>query len=139
MKKNNVKDAVLMIAFAGLVSVNCATAYNSYKVASKNAEVKEPVEEIDDKEAINTFREEQRIAYYIQKSGIKMNGAITKPQYFGKLPDDYKNLLIMIKDFNKEDLSYYLKMNVGKDEALVFERELADLKKPEFIEASYQR
>ena len=138
MKKNNVKDAVLMIAFAGLVSVNCATAYNSYKVASKSANIKEPVQEVNEDDFVNLM-EEKRVSYYIQKSGIKMNGAITKPQYFGKLPDDYKNLLIMIKDFNKEDLSYYLKMNVGKDEALVFERELADLKKPELIEASYQR
>lgn len=138
MTKNDVKDVVLAIAFVGLLGANVAAGYKSYRFAKKSAEFKEPVEE-DAKKAFNSLREEKRVAYYIQKSGIKMDGSITKPKYFGKLPAEYKILIIDIKDLYKEDLKYYLKMNVDREEVLVFERELADMNKPEFIDASYQR
>lgn len=139
MKKSDTKDLILIISFIALLSANYALGFESYKAGKKSVDLKEPVEEVNDKDAFINLMEEKRVAYYIQKSGIKMDGSITKPRYFGKLPNEYKNLIIITKDFDKENLAYYLKMNIDRDEALVFERELADLKNSEFMKASYQR
>lgn len=67
---------------------------------------------------------ERNIAYYTQKSGITMDGAITKPAYFVKVPAEFKNAIINVKDLNKELLKEYLSMKFTKEEQIQFEYEL---------------
>ena len=67
---------------------------------------------------------ERHIAYYTQKSGITMDGAITKPAYFVKVPAEFKNAIINVKDLNKELLKEYLSMKFTKEEQIQFECEL---------------
>lgn len=67
---------------------------------------------------------EKHIAYYTQKSGITMDGAITKPAYFVKVPAEFKTAIINVKDLNKELLKEYLSMKFTKEEQIQYERDL---------------
>ena len=51
--------------------------------------------------------EDDRIAFYIQNSGIKMDGSITKPEFFKYFQYGYTDTVIRVKDGDKTKLKSY--------------------------------
>ncbi len=93
-------------------------------------------EQEKNKEVANQLIEEDklkdRIAFYIQNADIKENGSITKPEFFKYIPDEYKDIIIFIKDKNVEQLKSYQKRKIDPDNRIIFEAEITH--KQEFFE-----
>ena len=76
------------------------------------------------KQLLPSIETEDRIAYYIQNAGIKKDGSITKPEFFKYIPNEYKDIVIMLKDSNPDTVTSYLKRKISPENKLIFESEI---------------
>ncbi|MBR4316319.1 MAG: hypothetical protein IKP65_05085 [Alphaproteobacteria bacterium] len=77
--------------------------------------------------------EDDRIAFYIQNSGIKMDGSITKPEFFKYFQYGYTDTVIRVKDGDKTKLKSYISRKIDPENKLKFEAEVLRMKENEKI------
>lgn len=77
--------------------------------------------------------EDDRIAFYIQNSGIKMDGSITKPEFFKYFQYGYIDTVIRVKDGDKTKLKSYISRKIDPENKLKFETEILRMKENEKI------
>ena len=71
-------------------------------------------------------KEEDRIAFYIQNSGIKTDGSITNPMFFGCIPSEYQKKIIWIKDKEPETLVKYQTRQIKQENIFYYKTLIED-------------
>lgn len=80
-----------------------------------------------------------RLAFYVQSSGIKLDGSITKPDFFFKLSNDDKNNIILIKDLDKELLRKLLSIKIPEEDKKRFLQEISNKENSVILQSYKQR
>ena len=126
--------AFLIAATTTALVANSEIVANSENISNNKIDTKE--NNITEQKYIDTMLQEasnkllpsieteDRIAYYMQNAGIKEDGSITKPNFFKYIPDEYKDIVIMLKDSNPNTVTYYLKHKISPENRIVFESEI---------------
>ena len=121
MNFENIAMGLIFLVGAGsVISLDYIHEYNLSKLS--DAEIKNVIDvdvKVDD---------EARLAYYIQESGIKLDGSITNPAFFAKLNDQYKTMIVFVKDNDKDTLKRYLSMKISRENRKLFDAEVEQVK-----------
>ncbi len=121
MSFENIAMGLIFLVGAGsAISLDYIHEYNLSKLS--DAEIKNVIDvdvKVDD---------EARLAYYIQEAGIKLDGSITNPAFFAKLNDQYKTMIVFVKDNDKDTLKRYLSMKISRENRKLFDAEVGQVK-----------
>ncbi len=131
-KIQNTKEITLVVFL--IAATITAVVANSENVSNNKIDTKENntteqkyidamLQEASNK-LLPSMETEDRIAYYMQNAGIKEDGSITKPNFFTYIPDEYKDIVIMLKDSNPDTVTSYLKRKISPENKILFESEI---------------
>ncbi len=130
--KEDLKNASLMLIFATLLLGGAYFGEPTQKdIENQEAYTQELIQQYEQEQnkeiaakMITEERNEDRIAFYIQNAGIKENGSITKPEFFKYIPNEYKDMIILIKDTQIDQLKSYMKRKIQPENKIIFEAEV---------------
>ena len=129
--KEDLKNASLLLIFAALLGVASVGEPTQKDIETQETYTQELIQQYEQEQnketaakMITEERNEDRIAFYIQNAGIKENGSITKPEFFKYIPNEYKDMIILIKDTQIDQLKSYMKRKIQPENKIIFEAEV---------------